>query len=588
MAILKHLQRFDLGYRSTAYNDSIWDLIYPGSSPNPVSIQTCFAFRAITMPTGRTFVFRGLWYPSTGYDNDIGIWQVEIKDSQIRLSYYNQTTRVYDYSSWYNIVPGNWYYAISRLQSYQELCMNTWLKVVTTPQMSTVVASLSFSGTPDDYEKLPDQYSLMMYADLSSMSTTDIFSIEMSPPMYAMVATAPTSIPLVETSTWSYYTKSAYCLSKDMIKVDNIAEFLSLQESYEDNHVDGSETPQVPVGASQFSDLESIFELVADELDKVLTIPQADFSLPDPFQPIADIINDLFNNIIGKSFELVTDSIIDMAKALLTSIAFMLEECFYGLRDIGVNNISSIATWFKSNVVDVSPYQPNTYNYPLGTKLSAIVSIIDEELPGLLDNIKTPFCHVHPLSAINYDQWKICTRMNFSFLNHSFGNFKILDVILDIITIGRWSVFKDSKVPFSELAPYSDDDSGRRVTGFTWGELFLDVCAGGAVGVAAWFFSKFVPPTILCRALSVLFGSAYPHPRIINVLDAIGVGYDSNYDPISDDITDQITEVSETSNTINSKLPVGFPDDIDSILEKLEEIVNRIGYKLQIDRKSVV
>jgi len=588
LATLNRFQKFRIAKGVSAVDKPIWDIVYP-SQGSISRIITPFAFKAINCPNGKTFVFRGLVYPNTAYENDVGVWQLEIKDYQVRLSYYCQETWNYVLGSWMDITVNQWYYIVPVFVIHNsDYYLDTYVEVFNTPDLGDWLVACQNDGLEDDYDEGPmTQFSLRMYCDCTGFNNPDVFEIEMSPPVYLNDTTdsmTVTSVCFDESEIYSYKNKASTAVCKDGMKVDDVALFFSNEEAYEDNSVAGTETPQTPVGATDFSDLESIFSNIADELDKVLTLPTASFELPTPFEPIASMINDFCNNLISPSFEFITDCILDGFKALVNSGAYLLEQLTYGLRDIGINNIDTILSWIKTNLINVTAYQPATYNVDVGQYMYNIIDTIDSEAPGLLDNLKFYFTDVYPLNFISYYNLKIPYKYSITVLGHSFGAFNVEDIVLDLLSMGRWSIIKDQKVPYSELAPYHDDDYERRTNGFTWGELIKDGIVVGGIATASYFLSKFIPPSILLHGLQSLFTTVYPQPRVVDVLDAIGVGYDANYAPTGDTISERCDTIDNSENQINAKLPTGFGEifdtEIDSLKAEIEEIAAKIGSTL--------
>jgi len=175
---------------------------------------------------------------------------------------------------------------------------------------------------------------------------------------------------------WPYISTAFNIHEVESLTLLNIIETDSMEKpAFVDSSVAGSGTTQYATTGGNFETyLSAALADIADGLDDLLSLPTADFYLGGILQPVADLLNTLINDLISPSFEFVTDSIVNVFKSIILSIAYIIDEICYAARDVFEDNITGVVNWIHS-ILNVSILE----SFDVGDKIGQIVgSLIDD------------------------------------------------------------------------------------------------------------------------------------------------------------------------------------------------------------------
>lgn len=497
--------------------------------------------------------------------------------------------------STYAYTPNNWYYCVMGMEYIDSTDMlKAFCKVYSDPNFTTnrSSADTGYVGyTTPTFQRLE----LQINEYYGNLSAGDKCRIIFGPWLTSHVTALDTlwsSFIFSKISNWEPLTFDA---TLDDFKVIGFVDesAILLQESHESEiDYDGaSDTPQTgESGTSGWAAyLDSVFATIAANLDKVMTLPTLALTAPPPFDIVANIINDLWNDVIGEAFEVVTDVIINALKALITSGTYLVEESVEAAKGMIEDNADDIAQWAKT-IINIESVNPTVDYIDLGAYLTIVVDSILEEIGTVnLGLLKLPNTKIWPKGFITgwatSHTWKIPTKYRITLMNGAFTyNLDPWEILFPPL---KWTGAASTKVPLSEYLPFDPDvalDWDRshldQSLGFTYSEMMKDGSYLAGFLIFVWIASKLLTPKQLQKVVyKIAISQTIMKPSNKDILDCLGVAYDSDtYSPTGDSLRDEVVVIDENvdavkANTIDIESKI---DIIDTNVDQIENYVDTL------------
>lgn len=315
-------------------------------------------------------------------------------------------------------------------------------------------------------------------------------------------------------------------------------------------------------------------------LDNAMTVQKVNITGWGLFQPVADILNFVWNSLIAPGFEFISDSMIDSFKMVVEIIVKIFDLIY-----------DTIVTIVKDNF-NFEVVNPSVYYFDVGSKFKILVEELNDYLGvNILSAFKLRRTRIWPEGFINQFNLRIPTKFRFKFLgvNYDFSGIELLFPWI------KWANALSNKVPLSEYAPYDPSvpsEYARSVNstglGFTFSEFAGDVFEGAFYFTLLYIASKILPVETLVKLITRLYGQVVHKPKIINVLQALGVNYDSNYEPTEASIKARVDNIqSDLSHVKSQQDSQATNTDVSDIRGDIADLSGDV-YNLQSDMDHVM
>lgn len=311
---------------------------------------------------------------------------------------------------------------------------------------------------------------------------------------------------------------------------------------------------------------------IANTIDSSITIPNVDLTSNNPLVDTFFLcINFLTNDVIGPSFEIVTDVIIETLKVIIVNVAAIADATIESVKDLIETNLPNFISWSK-NIIEIK--FDNYHDFTTSA---------NEVLSELATTLGSPF--VEYFSKAQFE-----TSMNWP--SQSFR----APLSLEVIFFGTHSyVLPIFKIPFmfnssdaNKLIPGSTSWDGRNDAPNTptfFGNYTgngLHVWEGTAI-VSTYLIFLYVvkqiasiSPSAGMKMMRKLFANFDKSPTNKQLLSHIGTSYDANYDLTGDSLSVQLATIKtfvDQLETYTDQIE-GFTDELETLLKGEDGLEN--------------
>jgi hypothetical protein len=296
------------------------------------------------------------------------------------------------------------------------------------------------------------------------------------------------------------------------------------------------------------STLSTYFEDLGDLFVPTVTLPHFNFHSNVPI--VSDICN--LMNKIGNSF-------FDFWEFIFGLLFNAIKQVFYSAGDLADNVKGALEDSFEDvvgwagNAVKI---EHGSEYYEISNTLQEVITIIDEEVPGLnLSSFKLRRSRIMPYAWITNSNFKVPKDYSVKLFGNATG-ISFDTEHLPYLGIPGFLAIRDIKIPGSEYWGFDLSDATEKErdyrysgNGVTFGELAGDGSEASAYGLFLYAISKVVGPQALLRIIQKLRGTIKRYPTNQDLLDHMGTSYQSSTDftvvgnTLFEDIEERPTDV---------------------------------------------
>lgn len=478
------------------------------------------------------------------------------------------------------------------------LVTNTWgvyANLYDTPNKTTLIDSCSDTGNGGLITGINEAAA---YVNLiaSSYSQGDTTKFLFGPVIYGRYQYSSSAIP-------SYIPLEADNAFKVMgnelnwptaFVLNDTDEYFQTQEDLEVDYDLGDSTVQDTETGISFGDyFDDMFTTLADNLDNVLTLGNMTVNLKGILSPLNDPLNKILA-LVNDGFELSTDAIISVFKALLESGTWIIEQLHTGLKDLVDDEINPILSWIVDSLDTTASVVEGKLKYFIRWIMNQIRGIIYVTAntsgsywePGdFLINIAESLINdlnflYEPWTGSSLDDIKDLGSLNFRIWKewHVYiGDLAGPQFTLKLPFLSP--AINDRVVPYSTNIPHSGVPNiiSGLTSGFTIGDLLAGSQFYGAIALIAYF-----APSLFKTALNSISTFTPTKSKINAIYDTIVSGDDysgSQLETSMDSIESTIDDIesAQSSNSTNILSIITKANSLISTLSNVELDVSDIG-----------